>query len=242
MQRELQKLTWKNIRDMVPGQIDTAIFPVGTIEAHGATVLGTDNLIPDSIAAYLADKINAIIVPTLNYGITKSLYGYPGSMTVKPANFQNFVYDILKSLYDIGFKRIIVLNGHGGNNSSLKAAAHDFYYEYRVKIAVIHWWELCDDLVEEIYGEAGGHAGNNETAMVQAIDGSLVDKSQLDDNMPYHFQAGADVYPIPGSILQYKKGEGLPDFDMENSKQFQQRTFEKVEEFTKFILKRWDNI
>ncbi|MEW5924787.1 MAG: creatininase family protein, partial [Candidatus Zixiibacteriota bacterium] len=204
MQRELQKLTWKNVRELVPGKIDTVIFPVGTIEAHGVTVLGTDNLIPDSIAAYLADKINAIIAPTLNYGITKSLYGYPGSMTVKQDNFQNFTFDIFKSLRDVGFKKIIVMNGHGGNNAALKAAAHDFYYEYRVNIAVIHWWELCEDLVELVYGEAGGHAGNNETAMVQAIDESLVDRAQLDENMPYHYISGADIYPVPGSILQYK--------------------------------------
>jgi len=242
MQRELQKLTWKNIRELVPGRIDTVIFPVGTIEAHGATVLGTDNLIPDSIAAHLADKINAIIAPTLNYGITKSLYGYPGSMTVRPASFQNFVADVFKSLYDVGFKRIIVLNGHGGNNSALKAAAHDFFYEYRIKIAVIHWWDLCDEEVQEVYGDAGGHAGNNETAMVQALDESWVDKSQLDENMPYHFKAGADIYPIPGSILQYKENEGIPDFDVENSKKFQHKVFERVEEFVKMILHRWDNI
>ena len=242
MQRELQKLTWKNIRELVPEKIDTAIFPVGTVEAHGATVLGTDNIIPDSIAAHLADKINAIIVPTLNYGITKSLYGYPGSMTIKQDNFQNFVFDIFKSMKDVGFKKIIVLNGHGGNNAALKAAAQDFYYEYRINIAVIHWWELCEDLVELVYGEAGGHAGNDETAMVQAIDESLVDRSQLDENMPYHYISGADIYPVPGSILQYKPNEGLPDFDLETSKRFQAGVFEQVEDFVKMIIKRWDNI
>ncbi|PKK83518.1 MAG: creatininase [candidate division Zixibacteria bacterium HGW-Zixibacteria-1] len=242
MQRELQKLTWKNVRELVPGKIDTVIFPVGTVEAHGVTVLGTDNLIPDSIALNLADKINAIIAPTLNYGITKSLYGYPGSMTVKSDSFQNFVFDILKSLRDVGFRKIIVLNGHGGNNTSLKTAAHDFYYEYRINTAIIHWWELCEDLVEEIYGEAGGHAGNNETAMIQAIDETLVDKSQLDDNMPYHYISGADIFPVPGSILQYKPNEGLPDFDLARSKQFQAGVFAQVEEFVKMIISRWDNI
>lgn len=242
MQRELQKLTWKNIRELVPGKIDTAIFPVGTVEAHGATVLGTDNIIPDSIAAYLADRINAIIVPTLNYGITKSLYGYPGSMTIKQDNFQSFVFDIFKSMKDVGFRKIIVLNGHGGNNAALKAAAHEFYYEYRINIAIIHWWELCEDLVELVYGEAGGHAGNNETAMVQAIDESLVDRSQFDENMPYHYVSGADIFPVPGSILQYKPNEGLPDFDLERAKRFQAGVFEQVEDFVKMIIKRWDNI
>ncbi len=242
MQRELQKLTWKNIRELVPHKIDRVIFPVGTVEAHGAAALGTDNIIPESIAAYLADKINALIAPILNYGITKSLYGYPGSMTVKPKNFEPFVDDILKSLYDIGFKKIIVLNGHGGNNSCLKSAAQNFFYKYRINIAVIHWWDLCEDLTREFYGENGGHAGLNETAMVQAVDKSYADKSLLDDNMPYHFVPGADVYPIPGSILLYSEGEGLPDFDVKKARQFQKKVFEKLEEYIKMVLTRWDAI
>jgi len=242
MQRELQKLTWKNIKELVPEKIDTVLFPVGTIEAHGAAALGTDNIIPQSMAEHLADKINALIAPILNYGITKSLYGYPGSMTTKPENFRNFVFDILKSLNDVGFKRIIVLNGHGGNNSELKAAAQKFYYKYRRNIAVIHWWDLCRDLVPEVYGEAGGHAGLDETAMVQAVDESYVDKSLFDDNMPYHYRPGGDIYPIPGSILLYKENEGIPDFDAGKAREFQKKVFKEVEDFIKMILKRWDHI
>jgi creatinine amidohydrolase len=242
MQRQLQRLSWKNIRDLVPDKVDTVLFPVGTIEAHGAAAIGTDNLIPESIAEYLAERINAVIAPTLNYGITKSLYGYPGSMTIQEPNFESFIKDILKSFYDAGFEKIIVLNGHGGNNSALKAAAHEFYYLYRVKIAVIHWWELCADLAKQFFGESGGHAGLDENAMVQAIDESLVDASLYDDDMPYFFRAGANIYPVPGSILLYKENEGIPDFNAERSREYQQKVFEKIEEFLREILGRWEKI
>lgn len=242
MHRELQRLTWKNIGELVPEQIDTIIFPVGTVEAHGAAALGTDNLIPESIADYLAEKINALIAPTLNYGITKSLYGYPGSITIQAPNFQACIKDILKSFYDIGFEKVIVLNGHGGNTSALKSAAQEFFYIYRIKIAVIQWWQLCAELAEEFFGEAGGHAGNDETAMVQAIDENLVDKSLFDYDMPYFFRPGANIYPVPGSILLYKEDEGLPDFDSEKARQFQQKVFEHVEEFIRLVLARWEKI
>jgi creatinine amidohydrolase len=242
MQRELQKLSWKNIRDLVPNKIDTVLFPVGTIEAHGAAALGTDNLIPQSMAEYLADKIDCLIAPVLNYGITKSLYGYPGSMTLKPESFEMVIGDILKSLHDIGFNRIVVLNGHGGNNSSLKSAAMQFFNTYRKKIAVIHWWDLCNDLAKEFYGQDGGHAGIDETAMVQAIDESYVDKSLYDENMPYLYKSGADIYPIPGSILLYTKGEGLPDFDLTKAKEFQKQVFEYIEKYLRLIFDRWEKI
>jgi creatinine amidohydrolase len=241
IQRELQRLTWKDIRDLVPDKIDTVLFPVGTVEAHGAAALGTDNLIPESICAYLADKINALIAPCLDYGITRSLYGYPGSITIRPPHYEKFVADILKSFKDIGFKNIFVINGHGGNNPVLKTAAYDFYYEHKTNIAVIHWWELVGELTREHYGQAGGHAGLNENAMMHAIDESLVDKSQYDDNMAYFHRSG-DIYPIPGSIILYKENEGLPDFDVEKAKAYQQKVFAEMEKFIRLILDRWSKI
>ena len=223
MERHLQRLTWKNIQQLVPGKIDTILFPVGTVEAHGAAALGTDNYIPESIAEYLADKIDALIAPTVNYGITKSLYGYPGSLTVNPDSLKNYVADILKSFHDTGFKKVLLLNGHGGNNSVLKDVAHSFFNTCRVKIAVIHWWELCGELSREFFGEQGGHAALDEAAMVQAIDESLVDKSLYEKDMAYYYRPGADIYPVPGTILLYKEGEGYPDYDPEKARRLQSK-------------------
>jgi len=242
MQREMQRMTWKQVRDLVPDEITTVIFPVGTMEAHGATALGTDNFIPESIANYMGDKINALIAPTVNYGITRSLYGYPGSITVSPDNFKGYVRDILDSLVDVGFEQVILLNGHGGNNEPLKEIAHDYFYDTDVKIAVIHWWEYCDDVVKEVYGQDGGHAALNETAMMQAIDESLVDATQYSPDMVYTYRPGADVYPVPGSILLYTKDEGRPDFDADKAKEYQRKIFERVTEFAQFVLNRWDMI
>ena len=242
MQRELQKLTWQQVQRIVPDEIDTLIFPVGTIEAHGVTALGTDNIIPISMAEYLADKINVLIAPAVNYGITRSLYGYPGSVTVTEGSFRQYISDILVSFAHNGFKKIILLNGHGGNNAILKEVALNYYYQHKVKIAVIHWWELCRDVVVEFYGEAGGHAALDETALVQAVDPSLVDKSTYEKSMGYFVRGGADVYPIPGSILLYTKEQGYPQFDADKARQFQRKMFERVEEFVKLVLENWNKI
>lgn len=242
MEREFQRLAWVEMQKLVPAEIDTVLFPVGTIEAHGAAALGTDNYIPESMAAHLADKINALIAPTVNYGITKSLYGWPGSVTVTPGTFKQYIFEILKSLQDIGFKKIIVLNGHGGNNAALKEAVQEFFREYQIKIAVIHWWELCVDTCVRFFGERGGHAAQDEASMVQAIDEKLVKKDLLDKEMAYFYRPGGDIYPVPGTILLYKEGEGFPSYDLKKSKEYQKIVFSEVEEFIKHILKRWDMI
>ncbi len=241
-QRQLQRLTTRDIQQVVPDKIDTILLPVGTVEAHGAAALGTDNFIPESLAEHLADKINALIAPTVNYGITKSLYGHPGSITVETDNFIKYVQDILKSFSDNKFARVIVLNGHGGNDKALGEIALRFHRQTLTKIAVINWWDICRELTQEFFGEHGGHGANDEASMVQAVDESLVNKSLYDDDMAYFYQPGAKIYPIPGSILLYKENEGIPEYDAAKAKQYQAKVFAKMEEFLKLILNRWEKI
>ncbi len=239
MEREFQKLSWLKIKELVPAKIDTIVFPVGTIEAHGSACLGTDNYIPETICEGIAERVNALIAPTVNYGITKSLYRYNGSMTVSPTTFGLYIREILDSLADVGFKNIILMNGHGGNNTVLKTVAADFHREAKRNIAVIHWWELCSEMTNEFFGHAGGHAGTDETAMVQAVDPALADQATYDPELAYQFKPGADVYPVPGSILLYKEGEGHPNFDVKQAKEYRLKVVETVGDFVQMVLGRW---
>ncbi|MFZ5980127.1 MAG: creatininase family protein [Candidatus Zixiibacteriota bacterium] len=239
MERQLQKLNWLEVRELVPDKIDTVLFPVGTVEAHGTSCLGTDNYIPETISLGIADRLNALIAPTVNYGITKSLYRYNGSVTVNPDSFQAYIRDILDSLADIGFKNIILMNGHGGNNAPLKNVAFDFHREKKKNIAVIHWWELCAKMTEEFFGHPGGHAGTDETAIIQAIDPALSGRNAYDPELAYYYRSGADVYPVPGSILLYKEGEGYPEFDEVRAKDYRQEVIKYVGDFAEMVITRW---
>jgi creatinine amidohydrolase len=227
------------VSELVPNQINTIILPVGTVEAHGPSCLGTDNFIPECIAEGIADRINALVAPTINYGITKSLYRYRGGSAIKVDTFSTYLLDILSSFAASEFKNIIIMNGHGGNNTALKSLAHQFHTEYKVNIAVIHWWQLCIKLTEEFFGHVGGHGGTDETAMVMAVDPDLVDEKLYKPEQAYLFDPGADVYPVPGTILLYKEGEGYPEFDAARAKEYQGKVIEKVGDFVEMVLKRW---
>jgi len=242
MEREMQRLTWTKIKGIVPDKINPVLVPIGTVEAHGVTALGTDNLIPETIAKLQAERLNALIAPTLNYGITKSLYRYPGSITIQPRHFVPFVADIFTSLADHGFKYIIVLNGHGGNNDSLKEAAYTVHYERGCYIAVVHWWQLAADFTKTFFGQAGGHAGIDETACMQAIDPALVDPQEYNDKLAYLIQSGADVYPVPGSLLLYAKGEGFPNFDLKQAQAYLPQMAGVVGDFILSVIERWKRI
>ena len=239
MERQLQKLSWLKVRELVPDKIDTIIVPVGTVEAHGSSCLGTDNYIPESIGLEIADRISALVAPVVSYGISKSLYRYKGGLTIQSSHFENYMRDIIDSLADGGFKNILILNGHGGNNAALKKAAFEFHKEKQCNIAVIHWWELCYEMAEEVFGHIGGHGGSDETAMVQAVDPELTDADSYDPEQAYYFRPGADVYPVPGTILLYKDNEGLPNFDLEQAKKYHKEVVKIVGDFAEMVLAKW---
>lgn len=239
MQRELQKLNWLTVQKLVPGTIDTVLLPVGTVEAHGSACLGTDNFIPEVICTGICERLNALIAPTVNHGITRSLYRYPGSTTVKPESFGNYLHDLLESFHASKFKNVFIMNGHGGNNSVLKQVALDFHHQRQVNIAVVHWWELCERVTQEVFGHAGGHAGTDETAIVYSIDKSYVDQSAFSPELAYTFVPGADIYPVPGTILLYKQGEGLPEFDSKKAMEYRNKVIETVGTFCTDVVARW---
>ena len=86
-----EEINWAEFGKLVPDKYDTVIIPVGTIEAHGVSPLGTDNLIPMEIASRIAGDLNAIIAPAVNYGVTSTLLAYPGSVTVSSETFQKYM-------------------------------------------------------------------------------------------------------------------------------------------------------
>ncbi len=237
---KLERMLWQQVRDLVPKEIDTVILPVGTIEAHGAACLGTDVYIPVDISEYIAEKFNFILAPPVWYGITRSLLDYPGSLTVEPDRLQAYILDLLRSFKRHNFKKIIIMNGHGGNNSVLKDCASIAFREMGLQVAVIHWWILCSEITKEVYGMEGGHAGIDETGYVVSIDPELADKGRYDKMLVYENSPGTDVYPVPGTVLLYnEKGEGEPDFDYERGKVFSVKVKEKVAQTLKYILDHW---
>ena len=241
MLRKLERMLWQQVRETLQSKINTVVLPVGTIEAHGAACLGTDGFIPINIGEYVCDKLDLILAPPVWYGVTKSLFGYPGSLTITSEHLEDYVFDLVKSFKYHRFERIVILNGHGGNNSALKNVAVKAYHELAMNVAVVHWWMLCADVTKEVYGGEGGHAGCDETGYVMSIDPTLADAKYYSEDLVYEHQSAADVYPYPGSIGIYNdRGEGRPDFDAEKGEVFAGKVKEKMLEFVRYILSQWD--
>ena len=227
---------------LVPKKIDAVLVPVGTVEAHGVTGLGTDNQIPASICGRVAGKVNALIAPGVNYGITKSLLPYHGSVTVLPETFERYVSEVAIGLADAGFRRIILMNGHGGNTEALKNVSFRLFREKKTYSAVLDWWTLCADEIKQVYGHVGGHAGTDETAMVQVDHPEDVRRQDYSKDLAFTVQPGLAAVPFPGSIILYKQNEGYPDFDPAKAEKLMSAICARIEMTILDVFRRWQTV
>lgn len=158
---------------------DTVLIPVGTVEAHGHHLpLGTDVLIPNEIAeavdARMGDRI--LLAPEVNYGHSWYLSIYPGTVDISSETLVNYLFEIGKGFLKWGFQNIIFLNGHGGNNPALTIVSEKLAAQ-GAKVAIINWWiDFRQEILEICEGQ--GHAGEDETSVIMAIDDGLVDKTK----------------------------------------------------------------
>ncbi|HSG89569.1 MAG TPA: creatininase family protein [Pseudomonadales bacterium] len=241
--REMNLISWQEFAEWVPGRIETVLVPVGTLEPHGVIPNGADNLAPEAMAKVLAPRLDALVAPTLNYGITGDLDAYPGTLSIDAAAYEAFVESLLSGLAGNGFRNIVILNGHGGPQTRvLEAVAERIGRTHRVRTLVTNWWAVASEDTFEVFGEDGGHAGNNETAYVQAIVPEHIHPERYSDDMA---QAGSSpkgwsAYPFPSSIVLYQPGQGYPDFDPAKAERYFDAVNDRMAGLIADTIRRWD--
>lgn len=241
--REMDKINWMEFAAFVPDKIQTVLLPTGTLEPHGVANNGADNTAPTAMAHSLADQLNALIAPTLPYGMTGSMAAYPGAFQITEEAYRPFVKQILEGLAKNGFKNIIILNGHGGGQTAvLQSVATEVAAQKQVRTLVINWWSFTSDITHEVFVQDGGHAGLNETAFIQAIDPHLVHQAWYSPEMATAYPAPGtwSASPFPSSIGLYKQGEGYPDFDAKKAELYYQKVTEKVGKLIEDTIKKWN--
>ncbi len=107
-------MNWMQVEEVLERD-DRAVVPVGSTEQHGYLRLTVDALLAERVAFEAAEPLGIPVFPVLNYGITPYLSAYPGTVSLRLDTYQRIIADILDSLAGTGFKRILFLNGHGGN-------------------------------------------------------------------------------------------------------------------------------
>jgi len=240
--REMALLCWQELGELVPARIDTVLVPFGSLEPHGVIPNGTDSLAPEAMARDIAARVDALIAPVLNYGLTDAMKAYPGAVSIPAETYAAFAEAVLDNLAVNGFRNIIVLNGHGGNTAALNAAATRVANARRVRALVVNWWTLADDITKSVFRQNGGHAGNNETAYVQAFLPAHIHPERYKPEMAAPNAPAGAYYTVPvaSTILLYEKGQGYPTFDAAQAKEYFRKVNDRVAELVIDTIAKWD--
>ncbi len=245
----LQNYCWMRLAEIVPEVTDRVILPIGTVEAHGACAIGTDNFIPQNLAEYVWDDINALIAPPINHGFTGlSISQFPGSITIREEIFEEYIYDVLKHLVRTGFKNILIINGHGGNTASTKRAFTRLHVETAAHFMIVDWWKIAWNLAEEVYDQKpiqSGHGDLEESALVLSYDPDLVDKEMYEklgkDNVGRHgTDAGYAMMPAWATTRHPEKGAGYLDFDVKKATAYTEKKAKHIANTFNEAVKRWE--
>jgi creatinine amidohydrolase len=119
---------------------DRIALPVGSTEQHGYLSLETDNILAERVSAEAAEPLGVLVLPVLPYGLTPSFARYAGSPTLRLETFVAVLRDLLDSLYGQGFRRFLLVNGHGGNLPGA-SLAREWAAAHSDAQALFHsWW------------------------------------------------------------------------------------------------------
>jgi creatinine amidohydrolase len=178
---ELARLTWPEAADALE-RTRLALVPVGSCEQHGPHLtLDTDIAIATAFARRLAVDLGelALLCPALGYGLSEHHLGFPGTLTLRPDTFVGFISDVAESLSHWGVRRVVVVNGHGGNIDGIRLAARAVRRDQGSIVAGLMWSQLAaDETARLAQSERYGHACEIETsvAMVLAPDSLHADR------------------------------------------------------------------
>ena len=174
------ELSWPEIREQTK-TCDIILLPVGAIEMHGPHCpVGSDSLNSQKIAELVAKKTGVLVAPSIWYGSHMYMqYGFPGTIPIRSDVLKQFAKDVITGLVKNGFKKIIVVNGHG-QQWVYVGALHELAVENGAFIAIATWWELIKGTISEVCETPFVHADETETAVALYLYPELVDMSKAD--------------------------------------------------------------
>jgi creatinine amidohydrolase len=175
------ELTRDDLRALAPDAV--ALLPVGATEQHGPHLpVGTDHFAVEQIAREaarrVANDLPIVVTPTLPFGSSHHHLPFGGTLSLGTETYYRVISDLVDSLLTDGFRRVFVLNGHGGNNELIQLAVRDLALAREADLAAASYWTVAwDELVRletHRYGRFPGHAGAFETSVVLALRPELV--------------------------------------------------------------------
>ncbi len=136
---KISSMNWMQVEDYLREK-DSCVIPVGSTEQHAYLSLATDSILAERIAVESADPLGIPVFPVMPYGMTPDFLDYPGTVSLRKETLENVFADILDSLYHHGFRKMFIVNGHGGNMPLEKKVKEWCAANSGSRVFFYNWW------------------------------------------------------------------------------------------------------
>ncbi|MBM3734852.1 MAG: creatininase family protein [Acidobacteria bacterium] len=169
------ELNRTDLRQAAPDAL--VLFPLGAVEQHGPHLpVGTDYFTVERIArdagAIAAAQIPLLVAPAMPFGCSQHHIPFGGTFSMTSDTYYRAVFEMVLAVVQSGFRRIFLLNGHGGNHELLQLVARDIALQHPAHVAAASYWTIAWDALVAEGAHKGmrlpGHAGNFETSLMLA--------------------------------------------------------------------------
>lgn len=178
-----EELNWFDVESYLERE-DRIMLVLGSCEQHGYLSLMTDTKIPMAIADAASKVTGVVVAPPINFGGSPYFLAYPGTLSLRITTLMDLTEDLIRSLYRQGFRRFLILNGHGGNDP-VRGRIYELTNEFsEIRISWYVWWQSHG--VEAIalkHGLKSYHAGWIEAFPFTKV-ATLPDGEKTPPNVP----------------------------------------------------------
>ena len=136
---KISEMNWQQVEGYLGGD-DRAILPLGSTEQHAGLSLSVDSILSEKVSVDAAGPLGVPVFPVVAYGLTPYFTAYPGSISLRIETYVRLVRDILDGMRAQGFRRILIVNGHGGNQPAGALAIEWMADNPGTAVKFHNWW------------------------------------------------------------------------------------------------------
>jgi creatinine amidohydrolase len=144
---KISEMNWSQVEAYL-AKDDRAVLPTGSTEQHAQLSLSVDSILSERVSTDAAEPIGVPVFPAVCYGVTPYFMAFPGTVTLKVDTFIKVIGDILDSLAAHGFRRVVIVNGHGGNAPAQSLAAEWMAARPQMQVKFHNWYNAPKTLAK----------------------------------------------------------------------------------------------
>lgn len=172
------EMDWQMVEDWVR-QDDRGVLPLGSTEQHAGLSLLTDAILAERVAVEAAEPLGIPVFPAIPYGLAPYYQAFPGSITLRVSTYCRLVGEVLDSLKRGGFRRILIVNGHGGNQPAASLSQQWMMDNPDCRVRFHDWWRAPRTLARvQATDKVAGHASWQENFPWTRLAGTPADREK----------------------------------------------------------------